>query len=348
MSKIAIICDTHFGARGDGTPFLTYQKIFLDNVFFPYLRENNIKTIFHLGDLVDRRKYINFNTAKKMREDFLDPSTDFDMIIIAGNHDVYHKSTNEINAFQELLRGYPHIKALIEPAEIDGMLFLPWMNPENKQASMDLLASTRAQLCFGHLELSGFEMHRGHVADHGMEPSIFNKFDMVFSGHYHHKSTKGNINYLGSCFEMTWADHGDPRGFHILDTDKRELTFIENPYSLFTKIFYNDEDKDKAALKKQLDEQYATDVYCKVIVEKKVNPYLFDYFVSEVEKKNPIDLKIVEAQEVFSQNNAPIEKVDDTLTVLRKSVQESDLSSNKNQLEDLMIQLYNQAQADQI
>lgn len=348
MSKIAIITDTHFGARGDSLPFLDYQKIFLDKVFFPYLKEHKIKTIFHLGDLVDRRKYINFNTARRMREDFLDLCKDYDVTIIVGNHDVYHKSTNEINALHELLRSYTNIKVIAEPTEENGMLFLPWINPENKEASMDMIAKTKAQLCFGHLELSGFEISRGQIMEHGMAASIFDKFDMVFSGHYHRKSTKGNIHYLGSCFEMTWADHGDPKGFHIFDVEKRKLAFIENPYSLFTKILYNDEGKEKSDLKKQLDNQYATSVYCKVIVEKKINPYLFDYFIAEVEKKNPIDLKIVEAQEVFSQNNAPIEKVDDTLTILKKSVHESELSSNKKQLENLMVDLFNQAQANQI
>ena len=32
-----------------------------------------------------------------------------------------------------------------------------------------------------------------------------------------------------------------PRGFHILfDTETRELEFIQNPYEMFHKIYYDD------------------------------------------------------------------------------------------------------------
>ena len=39
--------------------------------FLPYLKDNNITTLIHLGDVVDRRKFINFKTAHTFREDFM-------------------------------------------------------------------------------------------------------------------------------------------------------------------------------------------------------------------------------------------------------------------------------------
>ena len=68
--KVAIIADTHFGARNDNTFFLDYMLQFYEGIFFPYLEKHNIKTVIHLGDLMDRRKYVSFKTAKEFRERF--------------------------------------------------------------------------------------------------------------------------------------------------------------------------------------------------------------------------------------------------------------------------------------
>ena len=70
--KIALITDTHWGARNDSAIFANFFSKFYDNVFFPYLDEHNIKTCIHLGDVVDRRKYINFKTANDLRENFVE------------------------------------------------------------------------------------------------------------------------------------------------------------------------------------------------------------------------------------------------------------------------------------
>ena len=62
--KIALLNDTHFGARNDSPAFLDYFMRFYNEIFFPYLKDNNIKTLIHLGDVVDRRKFINFKTSE--------------------------------------------------------------------------------------------------------------------------------------------------------------------------------------------------------------------------------------------------------------------------------------------
>ncbi len=64
--KIALLNDTHFGARNDSSAFLDYFMRFYNEIFFPYLKENNITTLIHLGDVVDRRKFINFKTKGKL------------------------------------------------------------------------------------------------------------------------------------------------------------------------------------------------------------------------------------------------------------------------------------------
>ena len=97
--KIALLNDTHFGVRNDSDAFRQHQVDFLENQFFPYLKEHKIKTLIHLGDVVDRRKFINHQTASTFRKVFFDKlwQEKIDTHIIIGNHDTYFKNTNEVN-----------------------------------------------------------------------------------------------------------------------------------------------------------------------------------------------------------------------------------------------------------
>ena len=47
--KIALLNDTHFGARNDSPAFLEYFMRFYNEIFFPYCKENNIKKVMILG-----------------------------------------------------------------------------------------------------------------------------------------------------------------------------------------------------------------------------------------------------------------------------------------------------------
>lgn len=348
--KIALITDTHWGCRGDSIQFADYFKKFYDNVFFPTLKEQGIKTIIHLGDIVDRRKYINFVSAKRLREDFMYPaaSQGIHVHVILGNHDVYYKNTNEVNAMTELYSADTFVNYYSSPTELnfggEKIMLMPWINSGNYQESMQAIENTKAQILFGHLELKGFEMYKGSPNDHGFDASIFNKFDVVCSGHFHHKSSRGNIHYLGSPYEITWSDYNDPRGFHIFDTDDRSLTFIENPYKMFTKIHYDDEGK-KAEDFTSVDFKPLANSFVKVIVRNKTNPYWFDLMMGEMEKAGVVDIQVVEDNYNLNleDDSDIVDEAEDTVTILKKYVEQINLSVDKNKLDLLMRNLYNEA-----
>ena len=88
--KIALITDTHWGVRNDNNSFMDNTKSFLDDVFFPYLQLHNIRDVIHLGDLVDRRKYINFNTANRLKEDFIKPLLDKNLNVHLVSYKLCH------------------------------------------------------------------------------------------------------------------------------------------------------------------------------------------------------------------------------------------------------------------
>ena len=222
--KIAIITDQHFGARNDSIVFLDFYQKFYDEVFFPRLKEEKVDAVLILGDTFDRRKYLNFYTLKRAKEMFFEPLVNLgvDVHILAGNHDTYFKNTNDVNSVDLLLGEYgATINVIDNPSEIyvgsHKICMMPWICPENYDSSMKMLKDTNATLCCGHFEIEGFQMYRGIVSDEGFDRSIFKKFDMLFSGHYHHRHHQDNIYYLGNPYELFWNDHNDPRGFHLFD-----------------------------------------------------------------------------------------------------------------------------------
>ncbi len=329
--------------------FAKHISRYYKNVFFPYLEEHGINYVVHLGDIVDRRKYINFVTAKNLDNDFIEPIYKNKLFLhaIIGNHDTYFKNTNEINSMNVLYRDNAHFNYYSEPTEfsIDGckILFMPWICSDNYEQCMSAIEMTDAQVLFGHLELNGFEMYKGSPNNHGFDPKLFDKFDIVCSGHFHHKSSKGNINYLGAPYEMTWSDYDDPRGFHVFDTSTRELTFIQNNDKIFHKIFYNDADSDYMEIVNQDFSQYV-DCIIKVVVKQKTNLHMFDLFIDKLEKAGVADLQVVEDHLNLNLelDDDLLEEAEDTFSLLNKYASQVSKSDNE-QLTLLLQELYNEA-----
>jgi len=348
--KIALLTDTHFGARADHPDLLAFQAKFYKDVFFPLIDARGIKEICHLGDLVDRRKYINFQTAKVMREIFIGRLGEKSLTIIAGNHDCYWKNTNLTNALHELgISNLPNVNVHITPAEVelDGtkILLMPWIAPDQEADALKIIQTTKAQVLFGHLELKGFEMYKGSFSDVGYEADVFSRFDVVCSGHFHHKSTYGNINYLGTPYEMTWADFGDTKGFHIFDTADRSLEFIPNPFTLFKKIKYDDAGKSMEEVL-NLDFTQFRDNYVKVIVSSKENPFVYDTFIQRLEDSGVADLRPVDdhLNLALVMDDDIVNQAESTLEILQKTVKQSGVNPEyEKDLESLLRSLYNEA-----
>jgi DNA repair exonuclease SbcCD nuclease subunit len=346
MTKVALVTDTHFGARSDSIPFDNFFRKFYDETFFPEIDRRGIKTIFHLGDCFDRRKYINFNTLSSCRDYFFSAAKQrgIEVVMIVGNHDTFFKNTNAVNSPGLLLNDYDNVTAYSGPIEysVDGtsILLMPWICTDNYDECMKAIKVSNSQVLFGHFEIAGFQMYKGHENDEGFDPKLFEKFDLVCSGHFHHRSSKGNITYLGNPYEMTWADYDDARGFHIFDTSTRELEFIQNPNNIFTKIYYDDT-KDFG-----YGEQDFADKHIKLIVVNKTDYSRFDQFVDSIYKANPLELKIVEDMSEFEAQALGDEPVDveDTLTLLSQYVDAIDTEADKDKIKTLMKTLYVEAQ----
>ena len=346
--KIALITDTHFGARNDNLAFNEYFYEFYENQFFPYLKEHKIKHCVHLGDVMDRRKFISYRIARDFRERFINSFKDINFHMLVGNHDTFYKNTNDVNSLHELVDGkFKNIKVYSKTTEVDfgdcKILFVPWINSDNYSYTMEMLDTTSAQICMGHLELSGFQMQRGMIMTEGWDKRLFHKFDMVMSGHFHHKSDDGQIFYLGTPYELYWNDYDDPKGFHIFDTKTRELERIVNTNTLFCKIYYDDTTQNYMSH----DISRYKNKYVKVIVVNKKDLYQFDHFVDRLLLADAHDVKIIEDFSEMDASNVSddiVENTEDTMTLLEKYIDELDVTLDKSRLKTTMKSLYTEAQ----
>ena len=337
--KILLITDQHFGVRNDNQHFINQYKKFYNQVVVPFIKASKIKTVIALGDTFDKRRSINFMSLNEAKEMWFNPLEEMgvQMHMLTGNHDIYYKNTLRINAPRELPGEYGNIIVHDSPTTVnfDGcdILLLPWICDDNRDRAFDEITNSAADVCMGHLELNGFEAHPGHVMQNGMDASVFSKFKKVFSGHYHMKSTKGNINYLGNPYQLYWNDYGCKRGFHVFDTETLKTTFYRNPFDMFHKIYYNDgmdvpDDLEGA--------------YIKLIVENKGDYANFDYNVKLLQDMSLGDLKIIEDLSVELDKDSVVE-TEDTMTLLDNYIDEIDLRVNKSNVKNVMRSLYTEA-----
>jgi DNA repair exonuclease SbcCD nuclease subunit len=351
--KIAILNDTHLGIRNSSNVFLDNAEKFYEEIFFPYLLENKIKHILHLGDYYDNRKFVNFRALNRNRQHFLDKLREHKiaMDIIPGNHDTFYKNTNEVNSLKELLGHFMNeINIVMKPTVMKygsmKIALLPWIANDNREKSLNFIQNCKADWLAGHLELSGFEMMRGIRNQHGMDASLFSRFENVLSGHYHVGSKEQNIHYLGSQMEFFWSDAHDPKGFHVLDTETRELEKIYNPHTLFHRINYDDTDTSFS----DFDFSVVDNKFVKIVVYNKSDMFTFDTFVDKIQNRPIHELKIAENFSDFIGDNVDDESIsiEDTSVLLDSYIDAVDTDLDKETIKHKMRNLMTEAQALEI
>lgn len=353
--KVAIITDTHWGARGNNIPMMDRFAQFYDDIFYPKIDELGVDTILHLGDLMHNRSNVNYLVAQQMVDSFLVPAKKRGMSVhvIAGNHDVFYRNTNRVNSLERLVGNnfedvHIHFNEPVE-LKLDGckIMLVPWLSKDNYSASMARMQSTSAQILMGHFEINGFEMTKGYLCDHGLDAKLFHRFDSVYSGHFHHPSSGANITYLGAPYEMDWGDYGGRRGFHIFDTDTRKMEFIANPYKMFNIIQYSDEDMSMEDVA-NFDVTSLKNSFVKLVVVNKTTPAILDALIDSIEGVGPAQFRLVEDPSVMggsvistgdeAENFSSIGKAIDDYIKAAKTT-----NIDRNMLDTKVKELYNRA-----
>ena len=338
--KIALITDQHLDGRKGSLPFWNYFQKFYDNVFFPTLEKEGVSTIIDLGDTFDNRKSMDYNTFNRVDQNYFKRLKDYKVHMILGNHCTYYKNTNKINSPELLLEKYDNIRVYSEPKEIllggKAFLMMPWINAGNKEECLKLISNSEADIMCGHLECDGFEVTPGMKFEGGFKVCEFKKFKRVWSGHFHHKSKHGNVQYLGNPYQMFWNDYKDSRGFHIYDTESDRLKFIPNPYEIFEKIIYDDTCMD---YNKQDVSDYK-DKFIKIVVDQKQDYQMFETLVDRLYNVGAHDVKIIETLvDTDNVEDADLE-TKDTMTLLNEYIDEVEIAVDKTSLKSVMRSLY--------
>ena len=340
--KIGILTDSHYGAKKGSKHLHDYFELFYKNVFFPTLEEHEIKTVIHMGDVFDSRKSIDYQSLEWSKRVVFDPLKKYEVHMLVGNHDCYFKDSNHVNSPELLLQDYSNIKTYSSPTntKIGGIdiTLIPWICSDNYDETLKVIQKSNAKIAMGHLELRGFYVNKHLVMDdHGMDSTIFSKFEKVFSGHYHTRSDNGKIFYLGNPYEMYWSDVNDTRGFHIFDTETLIHTPVNNPYKLFYNIYYDDTPYQT------FDASKYSNKIVKVIVRKKSKPKSFEKFIDNLYKIGVQDLKIVENFEIKEKDDFVVEEEENTISVLNRYIDESEFNFDKNVIKGIFENLYKQA-----
>ena len=341
--KVAIITDQHFGCRKNSKVFHDYFLKFYNDVFFPTIEKEGITTVIDMGDTFDSRKGIDFAALAWSKVNYFDRLEKLGCTVhtIVGNHTAYYKNTNEVNAIDLLLREYDNIHIYSEATEIKvdklDILLVPWINNENEKKTLKLIEKTNCPVTMGHLELKGFRIHRGYVMESGTDCNLFKKFERVYSGHYHTRSSQDNIYYLGNPYEIYWNDLEDTRGFHIFDTDTLEHTPVNNPYRIFYTIYYSDHDYQT------FDTRELEGKIVKLIVRKKTDLKKFEKFVDKLYNSNVHELKIVENFQLQENEDFEAFESEDTLSILNRYVEEAEINLEKSRIQETIQNVYQEA-----
>ena len=337
--KIAIITDQHLDGRKGSLPFWNYWQKFYDEIFFPTLEKEGITTVFDLGDTFDNRKSVDFNTLNRIKYNYFDRLKKYEVHMLLGNHCTYYKNTNKINSPELLLENYSNIKIYTEPETIfvggKEFLMMPWINSENKEECTKLIKKGGEIMC-SHMEVDGFEVTPGMHFEGGYSVSDFKNFNRVWSGHFHHRSKRGNVQYLGNPYQMFWNDYKSSRGFHIYDTETDRLRFYKNPFEIFEKIFYDDANHDY----NKLDVSTYKDKFIKIIVDEKRNYQMFETLVDRLYNIGAHDVKIVEILVDSDDIDDVHLETKDTMTLLNEYIDEVEIAVDKSNLKTLMRSLY--------
>ena len=296
-----------------------------------------------MGDTFDSRKGIDFSALSWAKNNYYDRLQQMGVFVhtIVGNHTAYYKNTNEVNAVDLLLREYDNVTVYSNPTEVKldnlSVLFIPWINQENEASTLKLIEKTKSKVAMGHLELQGFRVNKQVVMEHGFDSKLFDKFQLVFSGHYHTRSNNGTVFYLGNPYEMFWNDVNDKRGFHIFDTETLEKVSIDNPYRLFYNIYYEDTNYQT------FDTREYENKIVRIIVRKKSDTKKFEKFVDKLYSSNIAELKVVENFDFQeSVDFEPIES-EDTMSILSRYVEESEINLDKSLVQKMLQEIYQEA-----
>lgn len=230
--RVWILGDVHFGVRSSNMEWFEITKSYFEDFFIPLLekeyKEGDI--LIQLGDIFENRQIVNLKINSYVVDLFERLGKILPVILIAGNHDIYYKRTNDITSLDNL-KFIPNIKVLKEEELLNiggkSCLLMPWRHsPEHESDTLN--KHNVADFVFCHSEMQGVLLNAKVKQEEGTKVSKFKNYKRVYSGHIHFSQLIGNVVMVGNAYQMTRSDIGNAKGVYILDLDKETHEFHEN------------------------------------------------------------------------------------------------------------------------
>jgi len=215
FQRAIVFTDIHFGLKSNSLMHNQDCEAFVDWVIETG-RAQGCETGMFLGDWHHHRASINLHTLDFSLRSLEKLNAAFDQFyFIPGNHDLYYRDKRDVTGVQ-WAKHLPNIHICNDWFQSDDVIIAPWLVGDDHQR----IQKMTAKYMFGHFELPHFKMNAMvEMPDHGeLKGEHFGHYDRVFSGHFHLRQTKNNINYIGNAFPHNFADAGDSdRGCMILE-----------------------------------------------------------------------------------------------------------------------------------
>ena len=215
FKKVAVCTDIHFGLKSNSSVHNQDCSQFID-WFIATAKQNSCETGMFLGDWSHHRSSINMQTLQYSLRSLEKLSAAFDRFyFIPGNHDLYYRDRRDIYS-TEWAKHIPNIQIVNDWFTDGDVTIAPWLVGDDHKR----IAKLDSKYVFGHFELPHFKMNAMvEMPDHGeIQAEHFGGVDQVFSGHFHLRQKRKNINYIGNCFPHNYADAGDAdRGMMVLE-----------------------------------------------------------------------------------------------------------------------------------
>lgn len=304
-NDIVFLSDIHFGIRNSSKEWLEIHNDYFENFFIPLIEKRKSKPYLVIaGDLFDNRQSINVFVMHTVMELFKKLALLFKEIhIIAGNHDVFLKSSNDISSLDIIDHISDNIFIYKEPTLIEinklPFLLLPWENDKIKEVEVIKSQNKFAKYLICHTEIKGFYYNSKVKVKTGNDLSVYKGYKKVFSGHFHLRQESKNLIYLGSPFHFNRADIGDTKGIYIFNTVTETIKLIENNYSPeFKKIKINDIlDIPLGELKKDIDNNFI-DFYTD---DEFISKYNINSLIKELKDVRSIKVNVIELERKINE-----------------------------------------------
>jgi DNA repair exonuclease SbcCD nuclease subunit len=229
FEKAVLFTDIHFGLRHNSRDHNQDCLEFVEWLI-EQAQARDAETCIFLGDWNHHRSNVNLLTLDFTMRALRRLDSAFKKVyIMVGNHDLFYREKRDIHAMV-VGSEFKNIVLVNDPIVEGNVAMVPWLVEEEWKNVVNM----KAKYLFGHLELPGFKMNASvEMPDHGeLNSDHFPHQDLVFSGHFHKRQTKGKINYIGNPFGHNYSDVWDfERGAVFLEWDKEPefMDYIEGP-----------------------------------------------------------------------------------------------------------------------